>query len=44
MDATHIRAHQHARELKNQAHSKHIGGNRSKIHLAVYSNGIQCSF
>ena len=44
IDASHIRAHQHAAGLKNQAISRSIGGNSSKIHLAVDSNGNPIQF
>ena len=44
IDASHIRAHQHATGLKDQAISKSIGGNSSKIHLAVDSNGNPIQF
>ena len=44
IDASHIRAHQHAAGLKNQAISRSIGGNSSKIHLAVDSNGKPIQF
>ncbi len=39
IDGSHIRAHQHSAGLKDQAISKSIGGNSSKIHLAVDSYG-----
>lgn len=38
IDGSHVRAHQHATEIKDQALSKSIGGNSSKIHLAVDSH------
>ncbi|KAA8735632.1 IS5 family transposase [Acinetobacter qingfengensis] len=44
IDTSHIRAHQHAKGLKNQAISRSIGGNSSKIHLAVDSNGNPIQF
>ena len=44
IDGSHIRAHQHAAGLKNQAISRSIGGNSSKIHLAVDSNGNPIQF
>jgi len=44
IDASHIRAHQHATGIKDQAISKSIGGNSSKIHLAVDSNGNPVQF
>lgn len=34
IDWSHIRAHQHSAEIKNQDISKSIGSNSSKIHLA----------
>lgn len=44
IDASHIRAHQPATELKDQAISRSIGGNSTKIHLAVDSNGNPIQF
>ena len=44
IDASHIRAHQHATGLKDQAISRSIGGNSTKIHLAVDSNGNPIQF
>jgi transposase len=41
IDGSHIRAHQHSAGLKDQGISKSIGGNSSKIHLAVDSMAIQ---
>ena len=38
IDDSHIRAHQHATDINHQAISKSIGGNNSKIHLAVDAN------
>lgn len=38
IDASHVRVHQHATGISNQAISKSIGGNSSKIHLAVDAN------
>ena len=38
IDGSHVRAHQHSSGRKDQDISKSIGGNSSKIHLAVYSN------
>jgi hypothetical protein len=35
LDASRIRAHQHVTGLKDQAISRSIGGNSTKIHLAV---------
>lgn len=39
-----MRAHQHATGIKDQAISKSIGGNSSKIHLAVDSHGNPIQF
>lgn len=39
IDGSHIRAHQHSAGIKDQEISKSIGGNSSKIHLAVDSHG-----
>jgi transposase len=39
IDGSHVRAHQHSAGIKNQAISKSIGGNSSKIHLAVDADG-----
>ena len=44
IDASHVRAHQHTTGIKDQAISKSIGGNRSKIHLAVDANGNPVEF
>lgn len=44
IDGSHIRAHQHATGLKDQAISRSIGGNSPKINLAVDSNGNQFNF
>lgn len=44
IDASHVRAHQHATGIKDQAISKSIGGNSSKIHLAVDSHGNPFQF
>lgn len=44
IDASHVRAHQHATGVKDQAISKSIGGNSSKIHLAVDSHGNPVQF
>ncbi|WP_347455412.1 IS5 family transposase [Acinetobacter thermotolerans] len=44
IDASHVRAHQHATGIRYQAISKSIGGNSSKIHLAVDSNGTPVQF
>ncbi len=37
IDTTHVRAHQHSAGIPNQDISKSVGGNSSKIHLAVDS-------
>lgn len=39
IDASYVRAHQHEAGIKAQSTSKSIGGNSSKIHLAVNANG-----
>ena len=44
IDASHVRAHQHATGINYQANSKSIGGNSSKIHLAVDANGNPIEF
>lgn len=44
IDGSHVRAHQHSAGIKDQAISKSIGGNSSKIHLAVDSNGNPIEF
>ena len=44
IDASHVRAHQHATGINHQAISKSIGGNSSKIHLAVDANGNPIEF
>ena len=44
IDASHIRAHQHATGLKDQAISRSIDRNSTKIHLAVDSNGNPIQF
>lgn len=44
IDASHVRAHQHATGINYQAISKSIGGNSSKIHLAVDANGNPIEF
>lgn len=44
IDASHVRAHQHATGIKDQAISKSIGRNSSKIHLAVDSHGNPIQF
>lgn len=44
IDASHIRVHQHATGLKDQAISRSIGGNSTKIYLAVDSNGNPIQF
>lgn len=44
IDAQFSRAHQHATGIQNQAISKSIGGNSSKIHLAVDADGNPINF
>lgn len=44
IDGSHVRAHQHSAGIKNQDISKSIGGNSSKIHLAIDSNGNPIEF
>ena len=44
IDASHVRAHQHSAGIKAQFISKSIGGNSSKIHLAVDANGAPIEF
>lgn len=44
IDETHVRADQHATGIKNQAISKSIGGNSSKINLAIDANGNPIEF
>ena len=44
IDGSHVRAHQHSSGIKDQDISKSIGGNSSKIHLAVDSNGNPIEF
>ncbi len=44
IDGSHVRAHQHSAGIKNQSISKSIGGNSSKIHLAIDSNGNPIEF
>lgn len=44
IDGSHIRAHQHSAGIQDQAISKSIGGNSSKIHLAVDANGNPIKF
>ena len=44
IDGTHVRAHQHSAGIKNQDISKSIGGNSSKIHLAVDALGNPIEF
>jgi hypothetical protein len=39
IDGSHVRAHQHSAGIKDQDISKSIGGNSSKIHLAVDADG-----
>ncbi|WP_180001184.1 IS5 family transposase [Acinetobacter sp. YH12255] len=44
IDATFSRAHQHVTGIQNKAISKSIGGNSSKIHLAVDADGNPINF
>ena len=44
IDGSHVRAHQHAAGIKNQEITKSIGGNSSKIHLAIDSDGNPIEF
>ena len=44
IDATHVRAHQHSAGIPDQDISKSVGGNSSKIHLAVDSHGNPIEF
>ncbi|TCB70988.1 IS5 family transposase [Acinetobacter sp. ANC 4216] len=44
IDATFARAHQHATGIQDQSISKSIGGNSSKIHLAVDAHGNPIKF
>ena len=44
IDGSHVRAHQHATGISDQAISKSVGGNSSKIHLAVDANGNPVEF
>ena len=44
IDASPVRAHEHAKVIKNQSISKSIGGNSSKIYLAVDANGNPIQF
>ncbi len=44
IDASHVRAHQHAAGIKDQSITKSIGGNSSIIHLAVDANGNPIEF
>lgn len=44
IDASHVRAHQHAAGIKHQALSKSSCGKNSKIHLAVDANGTPIEF
>lgn len=44
IDGSHVRAHQHATGQKEQDIARSIGGNSSKIHLAVDSNGNPIEF
>ena len=44
IDGSHIRAHQHSAGIANQAISKSVGGNSSKIHLIVDAHGNPIDF
>lgn len=44
IDGTYVRAHQHATGIKDQDISKSIGGNSSKIHLAIDADGNPVEF
>ena len=44
IDGSHVRAHQHSAGIANQAISKSVGGNSSKIHLIVDANGNPIDF
>lgn len=44
IDGSHVRAHQHSTGIQDQAISKSVGGNSSKIHLAVDANGNPVEF
>lgn len=44
IDANHVRAHQPATGIKDQYISKNIGGNSSKIYLAVDASGNLIEF
>lgn len=44
IDATHVRSHQPATGIKDQDIYRSIGGNSSKIHLAIDSNGYPIEF
>ncbi len=47
IDGTHTRVHQHGSNVANakeEAISKSVGGNSSKIHLAVDANGVAIDF
>ena len=44
IDGSHVRAHQHSAGIKDQDISKSIGGNSSKIHLAIDSHGNPIEF
>lgn len=44
IDVTFVRAYQHAPGVKDQNISKSVGGNSSKIHLAVHANSNPIEF
>ncbi|MEB3755225.1 IS5 family transposase [Acinetobacter sp. MD2(2019)] len=44
IDGSHVRAHQHSAGIAQQAISKSIGGNSSKIHLVVDAHGNPIDF
>ncbi len=44
IDGSHVRAHQHSAGIANQAISKSVEGNSSKIHLIVDAHGHPIDF
>jgi len=44
IDGSHVRAHQHSAGIANQAISKSVGGNSSKIHLIFDAHGRPIDF
>ncbi len=44
IDGSHVRAHQYSAGIPNQAISKSVGGNSSKIHLIVDAHGHPIDF